>query len=97
MSTSIWIKAVKSGSKSITSFNLQSNVIKFINENAKKLNLSKWDFICYLVEKFSTLQEENKHLKFYLDNVHNKDYIKSQIIESEIDLLTEAKYWTYAN
>lgn len=89
------IKSTKN--KSIISFNLQKNVIDFINKNANKLKLSKWDYICYLVENFINLREENQYLKFYLDNIQNENYIKSEIIESEIDFLTESKYWTYDN
>lgn len=83
--------------KSIKSYNLTNEVIWFINTNAERLSISKWEYIFYLIKKYISLEEENKNLKYYLESSQDIDYIREQIIESEIDFQTESKYTNYAN
>ena len=86
---------MKKLTKSIASCNLNNRAIDFINKNAKELKLSKWEYIFYMIEDYTSKKEDVWDLKFYLESMLDKDYIKDQIIESEIDLQTELKYSKY--
>lgn len=77
--------------KQITSFNLQNSAIDFIKKWAKDKWISAWDFIFFLIEDYQVRWDEISNLQFYLKSMQDKDYIKEQILDSEIDLQVELK------
>lgn len=77
--------------KQITSFNLKNSAIDFIKKWAKNKWISAWDFIYFFIEDYQSKENEINNLQFYLKSMQNKEYLKEQILESEIDLQVELK------
>jgi len=77
--------------KQITSFNLQNSLINSIKDWAKEKKISAGDFVYFVFEDYQAKKEEVANLKFYLKSMQDKDYIKEQILDSEIDFQVELK------
>ncbi len=77
-------------SQAITvSYHLPVLVKGFINDQSKKLKLSKGNFLAYLIEDYQKTKQENETLKAYFSIATDEQYKAEQIAEAELDLQAE--------
>jgi len=73
----------------VISYQIPDDVKQFISQGAEKKHLSRGRFLSFLIEDHQRLEKENSHLKAYFEMASDKEFLQSQIEESEEDLKAE--------